>query len=338
MTYYNLYVAVSGERKIAIFALDPETGQLHSRQDVLLGGEVGPLAVCPGRQFLYAGIRSTCEMASLRIDTGTGDLEFVETVALDADPCFISTDRQGGFLLSAYYGAGAVAVHRILPEGTLEEKTVQWLNTAPNAHAIQTDPSNRYAFVPHIAGPNVILQFVFDERNGTLKPNVEPQVVPDERVGPRHYVFHPDLPVVYFVNEQGSSITAYRFNRSLGTLAPFQTVSTLPEGFAGDNTCAQIHIAPSGRFVYASNRGHDSIAGFAVDLATGSLSAAGHQPTEKTPRAFNLDPEGKYLFAGGLASSTLASYRIDYATGALEPLETYVVGDRPMWVLALKSA
>ncbi len=184
----------------------------------------------------------------------------------------------------------------------------------------------------------MILQFAFDERNGALKPNAEPQVVPEERVGPRHYVFHPDLPVVYFDNEQGSSVTAYRFNRSAGTLAPLQTVSTLPEAFAGDNTCAQIHITPSGRFVYASNRGHDSIACFSVDLATGSLTAVGQQPTEKTPRAFNLDPDGKYLFAGGLASSTLASYRIDYATGTLEPLETYVVGDRPMWVLALRSA
>jgi 6-phosphogluconolactonase len=336
MTYF-MYLALAGENKIAIYTMDPDSGQLRFNRDVPLDGAVGPLAVDPDRQYLYAGIRSTCEMTSLRIAPDTGSLTLIGRVRLEADPCFIATDRQGRFLLSAYYGAGAVAVHRILPNGALDDTPVRWLATAPNAHAIQTDASNRFAFVPHIAGPNVILQFEFDEQDGTLTPNETPSVIPEERVGPRHFVFHPHLPVVYFVNEQGSSVTAYQFDRSAGTLRAFQTISTLPAGFAGENTCAQIHIAPSGDFLYASNRGHDSIACFAVDAATGGLNTIGQQPTEQMPRAFNLDPEGRFLFAAGLVSGKLASYRIDDQTGALEPIQTYLVGERPMWVHVLRS-
>jgi 6-phosphogluconolactonase len=160
-------------------------------------------------------------------------------------------------------------------------------------------------------------------------------VNPEEGVGPRHFVFHPHLPIVYFVNEQGSSVTAYQFDRSVGTLRAFQNISTLPVGFAGENTCAQIHIAPSGDFLYASNRGHDSIACFAVDAATGGLNIIDQQSTEEMPRAFNVDPAGRFLYAAGLVSGKLASYRIDDQTGALEPMQTYLVGERPMWVLVL---
>ena len=335
MTHF-VYLALAGENRIAIYTMDPDSGRLRFNRNVPLGGAVGPLTADPGRQYLYAGIRSTCEMASLRIAPDTGNLTLIGRVPLEADPCFLATDRRGRFLLSAYYGAGAVAVHRISPDGTLDDIPVQWLATAPNAHAIQTDPSNRFALVPHIAGPNVILQFEFDEQNGTLTPNRTPSVSPEERVGPRHFVFHPRLPVVYFVNEQGSSVTAYQFDRSAGTLRAFQTISTLPAGFSVQNTCAQIHIAPSGAFLYASNRGHDSIACFAVDAATGGLNTIGQQSTEEMPRAFNLDPEGRFLYAAGLVSGRLASYRIDGQTGTLQPMQTYLVGERPMWVLVLR--
>jgi 6-phosphogluconolactonase len=138
--------------------------------------------------------------------------------------------------------------------------------------------------------------------------------------------------VAYFVNEQGCSVTAYHFDPSTGTLAPFQTLSTLPQGFSAENTCAQIHITPSGGFLYASNRGHDSIAGFAIDPSSGRLRAIGQQPTEPMPRAFSVDPDGDFLFASGLVSGQLASYRIDRSNGTLQPLERYRVGERPMWV------
>jgi 6-phosphogluconolactonase len=337
MAYY-VYIALAGENRISIFTMDPDTGHLQFQEHVTLGGSPGPLAVNPDLTFLYAGIRSSSipGISSFRFDCSTGKLVQIGTVELDADPCFITTDRKGNFLLSAYYGAGVVAVHPIGPDGAVIGSPIEWISTAANAHSIQTDPSNRFAFVPHIAGPNVIFQFKFDENTGKLTPNTVPYITPEEREGPRHFVFHPARDVLYFVNEQGSSVTAYHFDPSAGVLSSFQTISTLPNGFKGENTCSQIHITPSGKFLYASNRGHDSIACFSVDDDTCGLTAVKQQLTEETPRAFNLDPEGNYLFAGGLASGKLASYRIDRLTGALEPLEIYAAGKQPMWVLVVE--
>jgi len=138
-------------------------------------------------------------------------------------------------------------------------------------------------------------------------------------------------------------VTAYHLDPATGTLTPFQTLSTLPTGFKGQNTCAQIHLTPSGQALYVANRGHDSIACFAVDArrgdasrgdATGALTALGQQPTEPTPRTFGIDPQGRFLYAAGQGSGRLAAYRID-AQGTLEPLDRYDVGERPMWVLIL---
>jgi 6-phosphogluconolactonase len=161
-------------------------------------------------------------------------------------------------------------------------------------------------------------------------------VVPEAGQGPRHYCYHPTLDCVYFDNEQASSVTAYHLNPATGTLASFQTLSTLPADFEGQNTCAQIHITPSGKYLYAANRGHDSVACFVVDMASGRLTGLGQQPSEPIPRTFGIDPQGRYLFAAGQGSGRLAAYRIDAQTGALQPLETYEVGKRPMWVMVLK--
>jgi 6-phosphogluconolactonase len=185
-------------------------------------------------------------------------------------------------------------------------------------------------------GPNVIMQFKFDAQSGRLTPNSPFRVEPAEWLGPRHYCFHPSLDLVYFSNEQGCSVTAYRLNHTTGGLSPAQTISTLPSGYSARNTCSQIHLTPSGRFLYIGNRGHNSIAGFAVDAGNGQLTAIGQVPTETVPSAFGLDPAGHFLFAAGSASGRLASYRISDETGALTPLETYAVGQRPMAVLATR--
>jgi 6-phosphogluconolactonase len=139
--------------------------------------------------------------------------------------------------------------------------------------------------------------------------------------------------VVYFSNEQGCSVTAYRLDPATGTLSAAQTVSTLPEGFTARNTCSQIHLTASGQFLYVGNRGHNSLAGFAVDAATGQLRALGHVATEAVPSAFALDPAGQFAFAAGTATGRLASYSIQRETGALTPLATVAVGQRPMAVL-----
>jgi 6-phosphogluconolactonase len=180
----------------------------------------------------------------------------------------------------------------------------------------------------------MILQFRFDAANGRLSPNSPPRIEPAERLGPRHYCFHPSLDLVYFSNEQGCGVSAYRLDPASGTLSAVQTITSLPSGFTGRNTCSQIHLTPNGRFLYVGNRGHNSIAGFAVDGATGRLTPIGHAPTEAVPSAFGLEPEGRFLFAAGSATGRLASYGIDGETGALTALTTYPLGQRPMAVLA----
>jgi 6-phosphogluconolactonase len=330
-----LYVSLQGDDKIVRFAMDPATGHLTPLGEVAVPGGPAPMAVDPTHRFLHVARRGECKLSSFRIDRTSGDLEPIGSVSVPTDPCYIAMDRKGRFLLSAYYEGRGVAVHPIGADGAVADPPVERRETARGAHCFQTDPSNRFAFVPHIAGkgPNEIWQFRFDDATGRLTPNAPAKVIPDKEVGPRHYCFHPNRDVVYFSNEQACSVTAYRLDASAGTLTAMQTVSTLPPGWDGRSSCSQIRIHPSGRFLYAPNRGHNSIASFAVDAATGHLTPTGHAAAEPVPRAFNLDADGKFLYAGGLESGRLTAYRIDARTGTLHPLETYPVGARPMWVL-----
>jgi 6-phosphogluconolactonase len=181
----------------------------------------------------------------------------------------------------------------------------------------------------------MILQFRFNAQTGRLTANSPFRVEPTERLGPRHYCSHPTLDFVYFSNEQGCSVTAYRLDHATGVLSELQTVTTLPDGYTARNTCSQIHLTPSGQFLYVANHGHNSIAGFAVDAATGHLTSIGHAATEAVPSAFSLDPSGSFFFAAGTASGHLASYRISAETGVLTPLTTQAVGQRPVAVLTI---
>ena len=336
---FHMYVTISDEDRVSIFTADPDTGRIEHQEDVVVRGRPAPLAVDPNLRFLYVGRRDDIGVTSFQIDWRTGGLSPIGEIPLESDPCYLATDRKGRFLLSAYYSAGKVAVHPIGYDGAVSAQPVEWLDTATGAHSMQTDPSNRFVFVPHIAdrGPNLIFQYKFDESSGRLTPNSPPRLSPEANAGPRHYCFHPNKDILYFSNEQGCSVTAYGLNSSMGTLSAIQTVSTLPDDYNGTNTCAQIQISPSGRFLYAPNRGHNTIAGFSVDSSTGALRPIGHTPTEAVPRAFSLDSDGKFLYVAGLESGRLASYRIDGETGDLEPLETHTVGRGPMWVLLVRS-
>jgi 6-phosphogluconolactonase len=344
---HALYVCLQDEDKIAAFAINPESGRLERQTEIAVPGGPSVMAISLDRRVLYLGQRTNPAISSYRIDQNTGALSPQGTVSTEDAPTYLATDRAGRFLLSAYYQGGHAAVHPLGTDGAVGAPAVDRKDTANGAHAIQTDRSNRFAFVPHIArlqdnvlepprdnpGPNVIFQFRFDAQTGRLAPNSPSQVAPAERLGPRHLCFHPTLDLVYFSNEQGCSVTSYRLDPATGTLAAAQTITTLPDGYTARNTCSQIHLTPSGRFLYLANRGHNSIAGFSVDTA-GRLSPVGHASTEPVPSAFCLDPAGHFVFAAGSASGRLASYRIDDATGALTPLATYEVGRRPQAVLA----
>ncbi len=343
---YCMYVALQDDDKVLVFALDPNTGSLERMAEALIVGAPSALAISPDRQTLYIGHRNSKELSSHRLNQTTGELTQVGKIAVEASPTYLATDRRGKYMLSAYYQGARVGVHAIGDDGALVTPPVEWIETAKGAHAIQSDPSNRYAFVPHIAriqdnvmqppgdvyGPNVIYQFRFDEDTGKLTPNAPRQVPMDAFLGPRHFTFHPTQQVVYFSNEQGSSVSVYALGDA-GTLSPIQTVPTLPEGFSGRNTCSQIQVSGNGQFLYVPNRGHNSIAGFTVNAGNGQLTPIGQVATEAVPSAFSLDPQGKFVYAAGSETGNLASYAINSKTGELTPMQIYAVGARPMGVL-----
>lgn len=332
---YHMYVAVSKDQKLLRYDMDADTGDLTLVEEVPAKGGIGPLCTDPRQKYLYAALRSSKELVTYGIDPETGALDHIATVPFDGGSCYISTDKTGRYLFSAYYGEGAVAVNAIDNNGAVLAPHRQWIPTDEHAHCFFPDPSNRYLFVPHTMPPNAIYQFTFDETTGELAANAVAKVDARPGEGPRHYEFHPTLDVVYVANENGSSVTVYDLNPDKGILTRRQNLSTLPAGYAEHNTCAQIHIHPSGNFLYISNRGHDSIARYAV-RDDGSLMSLGQTPTEPIPRPFNLDPEGNFLFAAGQKSDKMAAYRIDAETGDLMPLKVYDVGAQPMWIMILK--
>ena len=265
MPYY-MFITLQDDDKVSVFAMDPGTGKLTPKAEVPMPGGPSQLAISPDRKTLYAGHRTVPAISSHRIDHGTGGLTQNGTVSPDDPPAFLSTDRKGRYLLSSYYQGGHAAVHPIGDDGEVGAPPIEWLATDTGAHAMQTDPSNKFAFVPHVArlndnvlepvneapGPNVIFQFGFDEQTGRLTPNSPLRVEQGERLGPRHYCFHPTQDIVYFSNEQGCSVTGYRLDTSMGTLSAFQTITTLPRGYTERNTCSQIQISSSGRFLICS--------------------------------------------------------------------------------------
>lgn len=328
------YVSLAKDKRIAVYRLDATTGVLEHVAYAACEGEPGALVANPAGTSLFASLRPEGKLVAFRIHSQTGTLEHVNTVEAGPDPAHLSTDNGGRFLLAAYYVAGKVTVHAIEQDGSLRVRPVQSLPTAEKAHAIVLDPANRFAFVPH-TGPDAIFQFAFNAATGELTPGSSAKLATPANTGPRHMVFHPRLDIAYIDNEQGGSVTAYRLNKSSGSLHPLETVSTLPSDFGQPNACAEIKIHPTGRFLYVSNRGHDSIARFQVDERSGELTALGQTPTAKTPRSFDLDPAGKFLYVCGEATDQIVAYRLDQETGGLTPTATYSVGKMPWWIAAV---
>lgn len=327
---YYVYISLSGDEEIAIYKMIPETGELIPSGNVNTGGTPGSIAVSPSNTHLYAAIRSTASVTSFLVHPETGGLSSIGMTPVVDNPVYVTTDKTGKFLLTAYYGAGKAAVFPIV-DGVIGSEPTDIQAAEQNPHSILADPSNTFTFVPN-TGADSILQYRLDLSSGKLLSNTTPKIATQPGSGPRHVWFHPRLPVVYFVNEKNSSVSVFQLNRDTGTLSSIQTLPTLPPDFTGDNTCADIEVTPSGCFLYASNRGHNSIACYSIDQESGQLTSLGQAPTEKRPRSFNVDPTGQYLFAAGQDSGRLQSYRIDPVTGKLQKLQLYNVGQTPSWV------
>jgi len=336
LVYIGTY---TGEKSqgIYVYNFDLASGKLTALG--LAAEAVSPsfLAVHPNRRFVYAvseisayeGQKSGA-VSAFAIESGSGKLTFLNKVASrGAGPCHVSVDRTGKYVLVANYGSGSVAALPIKEGGRLGEATsfVQHAGSSvnprrqqsPHAHSINLSPDNRFAVVADL-GLDQLLVYRFDIANGTLAPNDPPFARVSPGAGPRHFAFHPGGRYAYVINELQSTVTAFAYDSVRGTFQDLQTISTLPKDFAGTNYTAEVQVHPTGKFLYGSNRGHDSIAVFAVDARKGSLSLVENVPTQgKTPRNFGIDPTGSFLIAANQAGHNLVVFRIDRKTRRLTP-------------------
>ena len=324
------YVSCADSREILALELNPANGDLALVQRMPTGGMAMPLAVSPDRRHLFAGLRSTpYRAASYAIDPHSGHLSIKGHGALPESMLYLATDRTGNHLISASYGGHTVAVSRIGENG-VPDAPHQITTTAPNAHAAVPDPSNRFVFVPCL-GAHAVMQFRFDETDGTLLPNDPPSVPVRHGAGPRHLVFHPGGFHAYLLNELDATVCVFGFDQDRGTLELVQTESAMPVGHPERPWAADIHVSPDGRFLYTSERRSSTLAIFAID-AHGRLALQGHCATETEPRGFAIDPSGRYLLAVGQASHSMTCYAIDRTSGALRELRKYAMGKNPNWV------
>jgi 6-phosphogluconolactonase len=245
-----------------------------------------------------------------------------------ADPCYLTIDPDGRFVLVANYTGGSLAVLPVQNDGSLGEATdiiqhqgssVKPRQQAPHAHSVVLDSSGRFAYAADL-GLDKVMIYRFDGREGKLLPSTPGWAGLNPGAGPRHLAFSPDGSRLYVANELDSTMTVFSVEVSTGGLEHRQTVSTLPTDFTGENFPADIHVAQSGRFVYCSNRGHDSIAVFAVETKTGEVSPVQHESTcGKWPRNFTIDPTGQYMLVANQRSDTITVFAIDPESGTLTP-------------------
>lgn len=275
------------------------------------------LAIDAAAKHLYAVDENTPgQVGAYSIDPSTGALTFQNAVASGGDgPPFVGLDHSGKWVFVANYTSGTVAVLPVNADGSLGA-AVDTESSGAMAHMIAPDPSNRFVFVPCL-GADYVAQYLFDSSTGKLTPNATPHVAAAAGAGPRHIAFHPTLNVAYVVAETASTVTAYAFDPTAGTLSPTQTVSTLPSGFSGTNTAAEIHVHPSGKWLFASNRGADDIAVFALD-ASGAMTPHGFTASGgTTPRDFSLDPTGALLYVANQGTGNVVPFRFDATSGTL---------------------
>jgi len=326
-----VYVACADSHEIAVLRLDPASGALAPVQQVATGGTVMPLAVSPDRRRLYASIRSApLAVLSFAIDPDDGTLAPLGTSPLPASMCWIGLDRSGRWLLSASYGESLVAISPIGDDGVAGPAR-QTVGTAPNAHSIQVDPANRFAFAACLGG-DVVPAFAFDAASGTLELRPEPAWRTRAGAGPRHFAFHPTAPFVYLLNELDATVDALEHHADAARFGHIQTIGSMPPGVIGKPWAADLHFTPDGRFLYTSERRSSTLAAFAVDAKGGWLTPLGRVETALEPRGFAIDPSGRWLLAAGQASHSLRVHGIDAKTGALSAHADLGVGRNPNWV------
>jgi 6-phosphogluconolactonase len=350
--YVGTYTGGGRSRSQGIYwlELDVRSGKLGAPQVAAKATDPSFLAIHPSRRYLYS-VNELGEFRGRRgggvsafaIDPASGSLTPLNQQSSAGEgPCHLVVDRSGRNVLVANYGSGSVACLPIEPDGKLRPASsfIQHQGSgadprrqsSPHAHSINLDAANRFAVAADL-GLDRVLIYAFDDSQGKLTPN-EPafaKVAPAS--GPRHFAFHPGGRFGYVINEMANTVTAFAYDATHGTLTEIQTISTLPDDFKGTSYTAEVVAHPSGKFLYGSNRGHDSIATFAIDSGTGKLSAVGFEPTQgKNPRNFAVDPTGAYLLAENQDSDTIVVFRIDPESGAPRPTGQTVRVARPVCI------
>jgi 6-phosphogluconolactonase len=337
LAFIGTYTTKTDSKGIYSFRFDAATGQLTPIGLAAQTQDPSFLTISSNREYLYAVNelptfegKSSGAVTSYSLDRKSGKLTQLNQVASGgADPCYLSLDQTGKYLLVANYTGGSVTTFPIAPDGRLGAASafIQHRGSGPNrerqeaphAHYIATSSDNHFAFVVDLGLDEVVI-YRFDPANGSLTPNDPPFAKLAPGAGPRHLAFHPNGKYAYVLSEVNSTITAFTYNPKNASFSTLQTLSTLPKDFTSHNDTAEIVVYPSGKFLYASNRGHDSIAVFAIDPAQGALTAAGDFSTKgKTPRNFALDPSGNFLLVANQESNNIVVFRVDRSTGVLTP-------------------
>ncbi|MDM0047329.1 lactonase family protein [Variovorax dokdonensis] len=326
-----VYVSNAQSGSISVFTLDEHGGRLDPVQEVTLGGMLMPMALSPDRRLLYVARRSEpLAVVTLAIDAASGHLSVLGEAALPHSMAYLATDRSGRWLFSASYGGNLVAISPIAADG-LPKPAQQVIETGPHAHCIQASLDNRHVYATSLGG-NVVMHWHFDAETGALT-NAEPFAFEAQAgAGARHFVFDAAGQKAYLLGELDGSVTVLDVDAHTGTMTARQTLSSLPPGFAGQPWASDIHLHPSGRFLYTSERHSSTLAIFSVDGADGTLRRTAHVDTETQPRGFAIDPGGRFLIAAGQLSNRVSVYLIDGETGFLAPCACAPAGQDPNWV------
>ena len=322
---------------IYLSRFDPETGRLTAPELAAQTPNPTFLALHPAGHFLYAADeisnfhgKPEGAVVAFSIEQESGKLTLLnEEASSGGGPCHLAVDHSGKCVLVANYGSGSVAALPLRTDGRLGGPGMfiqhhgasinRERQSGPHAHFITVDPGNRFALACDL-GLDKVFVYRLDPARPTLVPNDPPSVSVRPGAGPRHLVFHPNGRLVCVINEMGCTLSSYSYDAQRGLLSEVQTVSTLPQNFKGQSTCAEVQFHPSGKFVYGSNRGDNSIAVFAIEPGTGRLQLVQHQSTQgKTPRHFAVDPDGHWMLVENQDSDNIVVLRIDPVTGRLSP-------------------
>jgi 6-phosphogluconolactonase len=334
--YVGTYTRSHG-KGIYAFRFQPATGKTTALSLAVETPNPSFLAVHPNLRFLYAGNEHEGEdlagknntVSAFAIDPKSGALTFLNKVSSRGEgPAHIALDQTGKALLAVNYRSGSLALLPVQADGGLGEATAfdqhhgsgpKPRQEGPHAHGAAFSPDNRFALVAE-HGIDEIMIYRYDSSKGSLTANDPPFYKSTPGAAPRHIAFHPNGRILYALNELGSTITVLAYGAAGGTLDRLQEITTVPPGFTEANTTAQLQTDRAGKFLYASNRGADNIAVFAIDPGKGTLTLVEHVSTQgKTPRDFSLDPTGRYLFAANQNSDTIVLFRVDAKTGRLTP-------------------